>query len=163
LRTGGGVHRLRAMGGSTPAATDSEETVMRTSRLRHIARRAVVPAFAALTSIAAVAADTAPVRLTMLSDRYVVGTQALPDLAAVDRWTREHTLRVTAIDRCPSATTHRFLATVERYATFGAEAIEVRSVPAGVAGCTDETSSLAGWLRAQDYTQTDENGRSIMP
>jgi len=112
------------------------------------------------------APDGSALRLTMLSTQYVVGAARFDDLAGVDAWLRTRDARVVAIDRCEAAATPQLLAAVQRFYPQQGSALEIRALPPGAAACKDAgIASLAfvAILRHEDYTATDERGRSIMP
>jgi hypothetical protein len=107
-------------------------------------------------------------RLTIAPEYYVVDTARFKNVASVQAWLLYKRSRVGAIDRCASTAEPRLLAAVERLYPRPGEVLELRSLPPAAPGCTRDwavsnSGEVNGFLREEDYFETDESGRSLIP
>jgi hypothetical protein len=110
----------------------------------------------------------ANLRLTIVPEYYAVGSARFNDLAAVDAWLLAKGGRVKAIDRCASTDEAQLLAAVRRLYPPPGQVLELRTLPSNAPDCVHDGAAsndagFVGFLKAEDYTATDEFGRSMVP
>jgi hypothetical protein len=104
----------------------------------------------------------------MVAGHYAVESTRFEDLSGVDVWLRTPNVHVVAIDRCVSTKAPQLLAAVERFYPLAAGVLEIRALPPEATQCAPDAApktegGWAGFMREEDYTVTDEMGRSIIP
>jgi hypothetical protein len=123
-----------------------------------------------LASSNILASELEPVnfRLTIVPEYYAVGSARFNDLAAVDAWLLANGGRVKAIDRCGSTAEAQLLAAVGRLYPPPGQVLELRTLPPTAPDCVHDGAAssdggFVGFLKAEDYTVTDQLGRSMIP
>ena len=118
------------------------------------------------TQAAEPAASSSDVRVTLVANHYAIGSAQFSDIAGVESWLRARDGRVVAIERCASAGTPQLVAAVARLDSYTRDSVQVLKLQSGAPGCAAPApaiGSFVGFLRAEDYTVTDAEGRSAIP
>jgi len=145
---------------------------MATPSFQRTSRRAMSALAFVFTSSNVVAADVgaadSTLRLTVASTYYALGSTRFNDLAAMDAWLLANRGRVGTIERCDSSGEPQILAAVGRLYPAPGQVLELRTLPSSAPDCMADGSAakdatFVGFLRSEDYTATDEYGRSMIP
>jgi hypothetical protein len=120
------------------------------------------------TQAAEPAASASDVRVTLVAGYYAIGAAQFADIAGVESWLRARDGRVVAIERCASADTPQLVAAVARLDSYTRDSLEVLKLQSGTPACASAalpspSAGFVGFLRAEDYTVTDAEGRSAIP